>query len=107
VIGPEIAILAFASMAVHVRLALGYWPSDAIDFYPTPLLRLHGFFFIIAFLYGIFVAGPLWLLLLFFRPLRLGFAVHRLQACLIALGWLVLFFLMASIPPKYVTWFLD
>jgi hypothetical protein len=106
-LGPEIVMIAFASMAVHVRLELGYWPNDAIDSYPTLLLRLHHFFFSMAALYGIFVAGPLWLLLLLFRPLRLRFSVHYLQACFVAFGWFVFFFLMMNLPSKYVTWFLD
>src|SRR5215475_92065 len=106
-ISPALALALFVTAAVHVRLALGHWPMEAVDRSPSALLGFHQFLGTIAFLFGVFAAIPAWLLLLCFRPLRLGFASHMVQAAVLVFGWLVLFWGPMVVSPKYVSWFLD
>ena len=106
-LSPGLALAVFATTALHVRLALGYWPMDAIDRSPTVSLDLHQFIFAVVFFFGIFAAVPIWLLLLCFRPLRLDMLSHLVQASVLVVGWLVLIWGPMMVPPKYIAWFLD
>jgi hypothetical protein len=104
---PVVALAIFVTTALHVRLALGHWPMEAVDHAPTILLGLHQLLCSITLLLGGFGAIPAWLLLLCFPSLRLGIATHLIQATVLAVGLLALFWGPTAVSPEYVSWFLD
>src|SRR5438094_849366 len=106
-LSPVLALGVFATTALHVRLAFGHWPMEAVDRSPTVLLGLHQFIFAVVFFFAVFAAIPIWLLLLFFRPLRLGAVSHIIQALVLAIGWVALFWGPMVVSPTYVSWLLD
>ncbi len=106
-ISPSLALAVFATAAAQVRLALGHWPMEAVDHSPTVLLSLHQFLCSVACVLGVFAAIPVWLLLLCFRPVRLGFTSQVVQAVVLGVGWLVFFWGPMVVSPKYLSWFFD
>jgi hypothetical protein len=105
---PFIAFLVFLSMALHVRLSIGHWPKDALETKDmSPSLALHHLLFAVMVFFGGFGAAPLWLILLCFRPLRISAGTHVIQAGILFLGLITLWGGMMSLPPEWVTWFLD
>jgi hypothetical protein len=105
---PFVAFLVFVSMALHVRLSMGRWPNDALEIRDMSTgLALHYLFFAVMFLFGGVVAAPLWFVLLCFRALRISALTHLIQTGILFLGLLMLWGGMISLPPQWVTWFLD
>jgi hypothetical protein len=105
---PLITFLVFLTMAVHVRLSLGHWPTDAIETKDMSLgLAFHEFIWIVMLFLGGFAAVPLWLILLFFRPLRISFQTHVVQALILALTSFILWGGLSLLPSHWVTWFID
>jgi hypothetical protein len=105
-LSPMITLWLFGATALHVRLVFGQWPTDAVDHAPTVLLALNILVFQIACLFG-FLAGPVWVILLFFPSLHRNFSSHVLQAVSMAIGVIAFFSVPWIIGPKYVTWWLD
>ena len=106
---PYLGLFVFVTMALHVRLSFGRWPMDAIESKDmTPGMHLHDLIFTMTFLLGAFAAGPLWLITLCFRKLRISASVHVVQAVILRLG---LFVIWAGpfelFPAEWVVWFLD
>jgi len=104
---PLFALALLASTALHMRWALGGWPTAAVDDPPTFLLSLHQVASVTAYLLCPFVVAPLWTLLLCVRRLRLGFPTHLIQALVLTVGLVTLASLPALVPAKYFTWMLD
>ncbi len=80
---------------------------DAVAHPPTVLLAVNIFVFAGAFWFGLFVAGPVWIILLFYPPVRRNICSHVLQAVSLAIGVFALYWVPIVVDPKYVTWFLD
>ena len=74
---PLIALALFVVTAIHVRLAYGQWPMDAIDKPTTVLLALNMALFAVVSAVSMFLAGPVWLTLLFFSVLSPPFCLSR------------------------------
>ena len=62
-------------MAVHIRFALGRWPEFGEEC-RTPLFSVHEFIAAGIALFAMFVAAPLWLVLLVYRPFRISVGIH-------------------------------
>jgi len=106
-LSPMITLWLFAATALHVRRIFGSWPDNAVDHAPTILLALNILVFKWATLFGLFLAGPLWISLLFYPPARRNFYSHLLQAVSLAVGVISLFWVPWIVDSKYVTWWLD
>jgi len=106
-LSPMITLWLFGATALHVRLVFGQWPSDAVDHAPTVLLAVNMFAFAVAAVFTTFVAGPVWVILLFYPSLHRDFCSHVLQAISLAIGVVAFFWVPSIVDPKYVTWWLD
>ena len=91
---PLIAFLVFLTMAVHVRLSLGHWPTEALGSKDKSLgLAFHEFIWIVMLFAGGFAAVPLWLVLLLFTSSSdlgsntRGPSAHPGFNILYSLGW--------------------
>ena len=93
-------------MAVHIRLALGRWPNFGEDC-NTTLFRAHEFMLGGVGLFAVFVAAPLWLLLLCFRSFRVSWRVHVYQASIFIAGWILIWLAGKFDPTPFTNWFLD
>jgi hypothetical protein len=102
-----VLLLTFAAMAVHVRLGLGHWPTPMTEDYRTIPFRLHEYLLIGILLFSVYAAGPLWLVFLFFRRLRLSRRVHIIQVAVYGFGWLLIFLASRYDPTTFTAWFLD
>ena len=100
-------LLAFVTMAFHVRLGLGHWPTPMTEDYHTTAFRIHEYALIAILLFAVYAAGPLWLVFLFFRRLRLSWRAHITQAVVYGLGWLLILLASKYDPTTFTDWFLD
>jgi len=100
-------VLGFAGYALHIRLWLGHWPKPMLESYHTPLADFHVKSLILCGIFAVYVAGPLWLLLLCFKSLRISLPVHIRQALLFGFGWLLLYTWVRWDPFRFIDWFLD
>jgi hypothetical protein len=98
--------LTLVAMALHIRFALGRWPAFGEEC-PTALFRIHEFISGGVGLFALFVAAPLWLLLLCFRPFRVAWRAHVAQALLFLGGWLAIYLVGKYDPTPFTYWFLD
>jgi hypothetical protein len=106
-VSPWVLFVLVAAMAVHVRLGLGHWPKPMVEDYRTLAYKIHDDMIGCVFLFGIYVALPLWLIFLCFRRLRLSLAVHLLQLLVFGCGWLAIYFAGKYDPTTFSEWFLD
>jgi len=100
-------VLAFAGFALHIRLGLGHWPKPMVESYGTPLADFHVKSLILFGIFAVYVAGPLWLLMLCFKPLRISLPIHIRQVLLFGFGWLLLYIWVRRDPFRFIDWFLD
>ena len=100
-------LFVFITLAAHVRLGLGHWPTPMLEKYQTAAYDGHEQMFVWVALFTVYAAVPLWLLSLCFGMFRISLKTHLLQASFYAMGW-VLIGLYGSIDPgRFVEWFLD
>jgi hypothetical protein len=100
-------LLTFITMAAHVRLGLGHWPTPMTEDYRTLGFRIHEWALIGILMFTVYVAGPLWLVFLFFRRLRLSWRAHLAQLLAYGAGWLLIFLAGKYDPTTFTDWFLD
>ena len=101
-----VLFLTLVAMAFHIRLALGRWPDFGEDCH-TALFSIHEFIFGGVGLFAVFVAAPLWLLLLCFRSFRGTWRTHIAQTLIFFCGWLVIYLAGKYDPTPFTNWFLD
>jgi hypothetical protein len=107
VASPLLLLVIFFTLAVHVRIGLGHWPTPMIENYETTAYNLHMLVFISALLFAVYVAVPLWLISLCFRVFRISLKTHLIQAGVYAVGWALIVLCTLVDPCKFVEWFLD
>ncbi len=105
-VSPYVLLLTLVRMAAHIRTSLGHWPSFGEEC-NTVLFRIHEFVLVGIGWFALFLAAPLWVLLLFFRRHRLGWRLHVVQAVIFALGWLLIFVAGKYDPTPFTYWLLD
>jgi hypothetical protein len=104
---PLLLLFLFLTLAVHVRVGLGHWPTPVFEDYQTMAYRLHVQAFLWVALFALYAALPLWLVSLCFRVFRISLRAHLIQAGVYAVGW-VLIILYAYVDPcRFAEWFLD
>jgi hypothetical protein len=106
VLSPAMLLVEFITLGLHVRFALGHWPKPMIENYSSTAYTLHEQVFTGLALFT-YAAGPLWLLLLLFPPLRKSLRVHLIQAGVYAAGWGMIALCCLWDPYRFAEWFLD
>ena len=107
VLSPLLLLLLFLTLAMHVRLALGHWPTPMIENFNTVAYSRHEQLFIWVALFTVYAAIPLWLVALCFRVFRISLKTHLIQAGVYALGWALIALYGFIDPGKFTEWFLD
>jgi hypothetical protein len=100
-------LLIFLTLAAHVSIGLGHWPTPMWENYQTIAYTAHEQFFVWFALFTVYAAIPLWLLALCFRPLRISRRTHLLQAGAYAAGWGFIALYATWDPGRFTEWFLD
>ena len=99
--------MGLLSLAAHVRLGLGRWPVPMIESYQTKSYQFHE---LVVFLLGVlalYVAGPLWAVLVAIPKLRLSSKRHLLQLAVFISGFVLIFLAAKLDPTTFTEWFLD
>jgi hypothetical protein len=107
VLSPLLLLFVFLTLAAHVRLGLGHWPTPMMENYDTTAYNQHEQVFIWVALFTVYAAIPLWLVSLCFRPFRISVKTHLMQAGVYVLGWVVIAIYGFVDPGKFTEWFLD
>ena len=94
-------------MALHIRLGLGHWPKPMTEDYNTVAFRIHMWAMTWILLFTVFAAGPLWMVFLCIKALRLPWRVHLAQVLVYGLGWLLIFLAARCDPTTFTEWFRD
>jgi hypothetical protein len=107
VLSPAVFLIAFLSLAAHVRLSLGHWPTPMIEsFGGSAYAMLAGVVIWVGF-FAVFLAIPLWLMMLCFRACRGTLSLHLIQLGVYAASWGIIALYAHCDPGRFVEWFLD
>jgi len=106
-LSPVVLFLAFVTMALHIRLGLGHWPTPMTEDYHTIAFRIHEDTLIGVLLFTVYAAAPLWLVFLCVRRLRLSWRAHITQVVAYVLGWLLILLASKYDPTTFTEWFFD
>jgi hypothetical protein len=101
-----LALLFLLTISLHVRYHYGGWPNQAIDNFPTALLRIHFLFFLGSIILAAVGAIPVWILCVSIPSLRLTIWEHLLEVVTFLVTW-GLHILVISGAGMSLTWFLD
>jgi hypothetical protein len=99
-------LLGILSLAVHVRLGLGHWPEPMVEGYDTTAFKLHQWLVFAIGHFAIFLAIPLWPLLLLFKRFRAGVKTHLVQSIVYSVGWLLIYLFLEYDPTSFSEWWL-
>lgn len=106
-LSPAAALLVFASLGSHVRLALGHWPKPMWEHYNTAAYRAHELAFVGVCVFVIYAAGPLWLVFVALPGQRLRWKTLAWQLGACGLSWLLICLVGTWDPTRFASWFLD
>lgn len=107
VITPALLLVGFITLAAHVRIGLGHWPTPMIENYDTAAYWIHDRVLVWVGMFTVFAAIPLWLLTLCFQRFRISLKTHLIQAGVYACGWGLIALYGAVDPGRFMEWFLD
>ncbi len=102
-----ILLFAVVTLAVHVRLGLGRWPTPIYESYRTSASILHMSILERTSVFAIYCAGPLWLVCLLipmFQPSRRSIVS---QVAVAGVGWLLIVGFLTLDPTTFSAWLLD
>ena len=100
-------LVIFLTLAVHVRVGLGHWPTPVLENYHTMACSLHEQAVIWVAVFTMFFAIPLWLISLLFRIFRISLKTHFIQAGAYVVGWMMLILYACIDPHRFVEWLFD
>lgn len=106
-LAPLTLFVGILSMAAHVRLGLGRWPVPMIESYDTAAYRRHEMAVFGIMIAALYVALPLWGVLLISPKLRLGARKHALQIAVFFSGFMLIYLAAKFDPTPFTEWFLD
>jgi hypothetical protein len=96
-----------AGFALHVRLGLGHWPKPMWENYTTPLTDAHMMVFVVVAFVTVYVAPPLWLVLVCIPRFRGGWRIHLLQLLIYGVGWGIIGLWCLWDPFQFLQWLAD
>ena len=94
------------SLAVHLRLGLGHWPQSMDEDYSTAAFKVHEAVVYFVAHFAIFMAIPLWPVLLLFKRFRAGVRTHLVQSAIFSAGWILIYLFFKYDPTSFSTWLL-
>jgi hypothetical protein len=97
---PWIWLALLVSIALHLRVGLGYWPRPVLDNYTSGGFSVH---FVTVALIGVFSLASV-------APISIGLVIMRtspFQPLIYCLGWLCIVGFCKYDPTRFVTWLLD
>jgi len=100
-------LVAILTLAVHVRLGLGHWPEPMVEDYQTAAFKIHEWVTVALAHFALFMAIPLWPLLLLFKKFRAGVRTHMVQSIIYSVGWLLIYLVIRFDPTSFSKWLLD
>jgi hypothetical protein len=100
-------LFVFLTLAAHVRLGLGHWPTPMLENYQTTAYSRHEQVFIWVALFTVYAAVPLWLVSLCFGMFRISLKTHLTQTGICAVGWALIALYSFMDPGRFMEWFLD
>lgn len=100
-------LLTALTLAIHVRLGLGHWPEHMVEDYDTTAFEVHEWLLFCVAHFALFMAIPLWPLLLLFKRFRAGVRTHLVQSIVYTLGWLLIYLFVRFDPTSFSRWYLD
>jgi hypothetical protein len=107
-LAPIVLLALLGTMALHVRLALGHWPTPMSDDYDSALLGFEWLGLMLWFLFAVFAAPPIWI-----AGVIVGWSERRmrtmfgLQVLAFAAGWALVYGVFAWNPAGFAEWLLD
>lgn len=103
---PLICWLLYVSLAIHCRLAVGHWPQPMIENINIKSYEIHER---VLWLFSLvsFASLPCWLIMLFFKKLRINIKIHFLQFIVFGLGLLLIIVTLMFDPTPFTDWFFD
>lgn len=106
---PAGALLLFVSVALHLRIGLGRWPTYASGEYQTAAFQVHEQLFNVFLGFTIWGAIPLWLVLVCMQRFRPAWSWKRVlgQLLLFLTGWMLIALFIGLNPSGIVNWYLD
>lgn len=107
VLSPFFLLLTFITLALHVRLGLGHWPKPNFENYETPLFEIHELILLVIGIFAIYIAFPMFTLLLIPPSFRGPFRYHARQILIFIMGWLLIIAAANLDPTTFTDWFLD
>jgi ABC-type branched-subunit amino acid transport system permease subunit len=99
--------IGILTLAAHVRLGLGRWPVPMIESYDTKGYHYHEMLLFLLGVVALYVAGPLWAILVAIPKLRLSPKRHLLQFTVFISGFVLIFLAAKLDPTTFTEWFLD
>jgi hypothetical protein len=100
-------LFVFLTLAAHVRVGLGHWPTPMLENYQTAAYNRHTQAFIWLALVTVYAAVPLWLVSLCFGVFRISLKTHLIQTGIYAVGWALIVLYSFIDPGRFIEWFLD
>lgn len=104
---PLALFMGVLSLAAHVRLGLGRWPVPMVENYHTKGYQYHEVLVFLLGLVALYIAGPLWAILVATPRLRLSPTRHLLQFAVFISGFVLIFLAAKFDPTPFTEWFLD
>jgi hypothetical protein len=107
VFSPLLLLITFLSLAAHVRLALGHWPTPMTEGFGGAGYGAHERVVVWFGNFTVFLSLPLWLLMLCFRAFRFTLKHHLIQFGVYAVSWGLIALYIVCDPGRFVAWFID
>jgi len=106
VITPLICWAMYVSLAIHCRLTVGHWPKPMLENINIKSYLIHERILWI-FSYVVLISLPCWLVMLFFKKIRINIKTHLLQFIVFGLGILLIILTLMFDPTPFTEWFFD
>jgi hypothetical protein len=104
---PLILLLLLVSLAAHIHVGLGRWPTPMVDDYQSVLFRLHDHVVGAWLLFSLFGALPAWFFCQIFPRWRMPGPKALTHIALFFAGWLLIFIAARVDSTTFTAWFLD
>lgn len=104
---PAALFVVLLTMAAHIRLGLGHWPTPMVEDYETKLFQTHETVFFFTYALSVLSALPLWVLCVLLPALRRPVRDRLWQPVIYGLGWGMIFLAAYLDPTTFTTWLID
>lgn len=106
-LAPMLLLVAILTLAAHVRLGLGHWPTPMVESYHSPGYLRHEVIVGLIGGFALYVAGPLWAIFVAIPWFRISAKTHLIQLAMYLGGFLLIFLAGKFDPTPFTEWLLD